>query len=334
MFKVTPKDFFMHVGIIATLYVSAISLISLLFQVINISFPDVLEYTYFGSYDPYSAGIRWAIASLVIVFPIFVLLSWLVQKDYVAFPEKREMGLRRWLTYITLFLTGIAISIDLIVLINSFLSGEISTRFILKVAVILVTTGLIFGYYMWDVRHANVSNTKVPNMFRILAILIVVASLVLGFVIMGSPSSQRKLRLDEQKVNDLSSIQWQVISHWQQKEKLPAQLTDMNNDISGYYVPLDAETGQPYEYRVVSGGTDPSFELCANFNLESKNDPRYNYGEKPIPVDIGGGIGSSDSRAALWYQESNNWKHGAGRTCFTRTIDPELYPPYPDPVIR
>lgn len=127
------------------------------------------------------------------------------------------MGLRRWLTYLTLFLTGIAIATDLIVLINSFLSGEITNRFVLKVVVVLVTTGLIFGYYLWDMRYGSVSNTKVPNIFRIVAILIVVASLVTGFIVMGSPGKQRNLRLDEQKVNDLQSIQWQVISYWQQK---------------------------------------------------------------------------------------------------------------------
>ncbi len=335
MTKVSPKDFFLHIGIIASLYVSSISLISLLFQIINISFPDVLEYSYYSaSYDPYSAGIRWAIASLVIVFPIFVLLSWLAQKDYMVFPEKREMGIRKWLVYITLFLTSIAIATDLIVLINSFLSGEVTTRFILKIAVVLVTAGLIFGYYLWDMRRGSASNIMIPNVFRIIAVLIVIASLVIGFVVMGSPGTQRKLRLDEQKVNDLSSIQWQVISHWQQREKLPVLLTDLNDDISGYYAPLDAQTGQQYEYRVVSGGVNPSFELCANFNLESKNNPRYNYGDQPIPVDIGGGIGSTDAKTSLWYQESNNWKHGVGRTCFTRTIDPELYPPYKDDVLR
>jgi hypothetical protein len=330
--KMSPKDFFLHIGIIVSLYVSSISLISLLFQVINLSFPDVLDYSYYyGAYDPYSAGIRWAIASLVIVFPIFVFLSWLAQKEYSAFPEKREMGLRRWLTYITLFLTGIAIATDLIVLINSFLSGEITTRFVLKVAVVLVTTGLIFGYYLWDMRHGSSTNTKVPNIFRAIAVLIVIASLITGFLVMGSPGKQRNIRLDDQKVSDLQSIQWQIISYWQQKESLPAQLSGLNNDISGYYVPVDPETKQPYEYRVIAGGTNPSFELCADFNLESVKDPRFG-SDQPIPVDIGGSIGDS-SKIGLQYQE-NNWQHGKGRTCFTRTIDPELYPPYPDPLVR
>lgn len=326
--KLSPKDFFLHIGIIASLYVSAISLISLLFQIINLSFPDILEYSYYyASYDPYSAGIRWAIASLVIVFPVFIFLSWLVQKDYTAFPEKRDMGLRRWLNYVTLFLTGIAISVDLIVLINSFLSGEISTRFILKVLVVLVTAGLIFGYYIWDMRRGVASGTKVPNTFRIIAVVIVLASLITGFIVMGSPGTQRKIRLDQQKVNDLQTIQWQVINYWQQKEVLPAQLEQLNDDISGYYAPVDSETGQPYEYRVITGGTNPSFELCANFNLESKQDPRYENDDRPIPVDIGGGIGSTSVTKETLYRE-NNWQHGEGKTCFTRTIDPELYPPY------
>jgi hypothetical protein len=323
------KNFFLHLSSQIAFYAIVINLVTLLFKIINKAYPQVNSGYYYYSID---SSLSFPVALIIIVFPIFILLSWLVQKEYIAVPEKREMGLRRWLVYITLFLTGIAIATDLIVLINSFLSGEISTRFILKVAVVLVTTGLIFGYYLWDMRYGSVSNTKVPNIFRIVAILIVVASLVTGFIVMGSPGKQRNLRLDEQKVNDLQSIQWQVISYWQQKATLPTQLSELNNDISGYYAPVDPETKQPYEYRIISPGTNASFELCADFNLESVKNPRYGYDDQSIPVDIGGGIGNS-AKIGLEYQQ-NNWQHGEGRTCFARTIDPELYPPYKDGILR
>ncbi len=299
--KTTPKDFFLHLGAIATLYISAISLITLLFQIVNVAFPDIV----YGYVDPYSSGIRWAIASLLIIFPLFILLSWLLEREYKQIPDKRTLPVKRWLTFFTLFLTGAAIAVDLIVLINSFLGGETTTRFFLKVAAVLVVTGGVFGYYLWDLRRNVVPGDKRPKIFAIVAVVAVVASIVGGFLIMGSPTTQRELRLDEQKIGNLQEIQSQVTYYWQMKRVLPAKIEDLNSSLTGFYAPTDPETGMNYEYKKVS---DLSFELCADFNREA----------------------SQTASTAAYYPKigaaTENWQHGVGRTCFTRTIDPALYP--------
>lgn len=298
----TPKDFFLHIGVIATLYVSAISLITLLFQVIETAYPDALN----PYVDPYSAGIRWAIASLVIVFPLFLLLSWLLEKDYNRNPEKRTLAIRRWLNYLTLFVAGVVIATDLIVLINSFLGGEFTTRFILKVLVVLVVAGFVFGYYIWDLRRSIQEKSGRPKLFASIAGLIVIASIVGGFFIMGSPMTQRLLRFDQQKVSDLQTIQWQVVNYWQQKQSLPTSLDQLRDPISGFIPPIDPQSGLAYEYKPLS---NLSFELCASFNLEGGANGRMS----SIPQPLGA--------------EQFNWQHESGRTCFERTIDPQLYPP-------
>lgn len=307
MNTITPKDFFLHIGAMVTLYVSTISLIALLFQVINIAYPDVLNYYV----DPYSTGIRWAIASLIIVFPLFILLSWFIEKDFTRNPEKRNLGIRRWLVYLTLFVAGIVIVTDLIVLINSFLGGEITSRFIFKVLVVLILSGFVFGYYLWDLRRTIGVKTIVPTIFAIIACLMVIASLVVGFSVMGSPITQRNIRFDQQKVSDLQNIQWQVVNNWQQKRMVPENLSDLDDSISGFVAPIDPQTNMSYEYRKTS---NLSFELCAQFNLEGKD--QYQNGRMPtyaVEVDsLAGGPGS--------------WDHSAGRYCYQRTIDPKLYP--------
>ncbi len=310
MNKITPRDFFTHVGTIVTLYVSAISLITLLFQVINILHPDSLDYYV----DPYSSGIRWAVASLIIIFPLFLLLSWLLERDYNVFPEKRGLGIKRWLTFLTLFVTGAAIATDLIVLITSFLGGEISTRFVLKVVVVLVVAGFVFGYYIWDLRRMSQSSRT--KMFAIAAAIVVLASIVGGFVVMGSPMTQRKMRFDAEKTADLQNIQWQIVNYWQQKRALPNALGDLSDPISGFMTPNDPESGEVYGYRKIS---NLSFELCANFNLENK---KTNSG------------GDMYAYPAIKGSEQDNWQHAAGRACFERTIDPELYPPVPAAAVK
>ena len=74
--KTTPKDFFVFIGAMAALYASAVSLLNLLFEIINASFPDALNF----SYDRFSSGMRWSIASLLIVFS-FIHFSFVVYKQ-------------------------------------------------------------------------------------------------------------------------------------------------------------------------------------------------------------------------------------------------------------
>lgn len=313
--RTTPRDFFMHLGVMVTLYVSVVSLLVLLFQVINYAFPDALDRSYYyGSYNPYSEAVRWAIAALIVVFPLLYFLSRVLHRDYVTVPEKRALPLRKWLVYLTLFVAGLAIMVDLIVLLNTFLGGEITTRFVLKALSVLAVAGLVFGYYTYDLRHDIVPASKAARAFLGVAALIILASIVTGFSVMGSPSRQRNAEFDQRKTNDLQSIQWQIVNHWQRKQALPAALDDLNDPIGGYVVPTDPQTGASYEYRTVPGG-QPSFELCATFNGESL--------KRPMP----GNEMTAPSRAFPYDARNEVWEHPAGRHCFDRSIDPELYPP-------
>ena len=81
----TAKDFFMQLGAIVTFYASAIALITLLFEVINFAYPKVTNY-----YQYYSPSISFQVATLIVAFPLFLLLSWLLQKSYASQPVQGE----------------------------------------------------------------------------------------------------------------------------------------------------------------------------------------------------------------------------------------------------
>ena len=146
---------------------------------------------------------------------------------------------------------------------------------------------------------------------------------------MGSPATQRALRLDDRRVNDLQNIQYQIINYWQQKEELPADFSKLSNPLSGYSIPVEPEfeKGKKYEYEVTGKMT---FKLCATFSLPIPKGWREYSGGGIMPMyekDMynvsypypGGGMNES-------------WDHDEGRTCFERTIDRDIYPPYPKPV--
>ncbi len=148
--KTGPKDFFMHLLAVVMLYASAIAFSTLIFQYVNIFFPDPIQgdYAFTAAKD---IG-RGALATLIVVFPLFVLCSWYLNKDYSKNPEKRGLRIRKWLIYLTLFVASITIVVDLVRLVQYFLEGEMTIRFSLKVLTIAFVAGSVFGYYLADLK--------------------------------------------------------------------------------------------------------------------------------------------------------------------------------------
>ncbi len=300
--KTTAKDFFLHLAGTVGLYVTAVSLLQLLFSVINYAFPDALDYYV----DPYSGAVRWGIAMIVIFFPMYLWLASVVRKNLRMNPEKRELWVRRWLAYLTLFVAGLAVAIDLVTLVNSFLGGEITTRFSLKVLAVLIVAGGVFWNYLSDLRDSETGSGKV---FSLGASALVLLSLVAGFLVMGSPSTARDLKFDTRRTEDLSTMQYQIVEYWRTVGTLPGELADIRDEISGYVVPIDPDTGVAYGYTKKS---ELVFELCATFSQPS--------------------VGNGTTPRAV-YGLNETWDHEAGRQCFERTIDPERYPQYEDKMV-
>lgn len=277
----------------------------LVFHYIDILLPDQLVSFHVRSGDV----IRWPLASIVILFPVYVWVSWTLAKDAARYPEKRQFKIRKWLLSFTLFLASAVIVGDLIALLYNFLGGELSARFLLKVAAVFFIAVAVFGYYLWNLR-AETMASRDPRMRMLVfgAIAAVVGVVIVGFVVAGSPFQERLRRFDERRAQDLQQIQWQIVNYWQRKERLPETFENLRDDISGYAVPSDPEDGSAYGYSIRG---DVRFELCANFKTASEETDRG----APKPAFPDG-------------RDLETWRHGIGKVCFKRTIDPELYPPF------
>ncbi len=153
--KTGPKDVLLHLLSIVTLYTSATSFISLVFTYIELAFPDALERDYYTKIAAYSS-IRWWISILIVVFPVHILTMWYLNKSYAAAPEKRNLRIRKWLIYFTLFAAALIIIGDLVALINNLLNGELTVRFLLKVLVVFFVAGSIFFYDFWDLKKYKI----------------------------------------------------------------------------------------------------------------------------------------------------------------------------------
>jgi Domain of unknown function (DUF5671) len=75
-------------------------------------------------------------------------------------PEKAESAVRKWLTYIALLIAAGVVVTDLITFLTYFLRGELTGRFIAKVAVVFAIAGGIFWYYMGSLQKVAVTEEK------------------------------------------------------------------------------------------------------------------------------------------------------------------------------
>lgn len=145
----SAREAFFCLVMFLALYLSAFSFGNLLYVFIERALPDRQLRFYSGGTE----SIRAATAALLIAFPIFLLLTRFLERQAERDADKRGSRVRKWLTYITLFVAAGTLIGDLIALVSGLLSGELTVRFVLKVATIFFIAGSAFLYYLWDLRQ-------------------------------------------------------------------------------------------------------------------------------------------------------------------------------------
>lgn len=314
---VGPKDVFLHLLGIITLYASAIAFNTLIFQYVNYWFPETSRGAYYYQ-EGLAQAIRFALSVLIVVFPVYFFTTRTLRKMAEADPERKNFVIRKWLSYFTMFLAaGIAIGF-LIALINTFLNGDFTVAFLLKALAVFFTAGSVFYYYRAVSRGEE--NRPMIIKYAYVVAVIVFAAIIAAFFVVGSPEEQRARREDNQRVSDLQNIQYQIGDFYRAKKALPSKLSDLNDSFRGVAIPKDPETGKDYEYNLKDADT---FELCSNFETAFSPNSQYRGGEG---MDM-----AYPSKMPYFGPYGETWEHGIGRTCFERTIDPDYFK---EPVVR
>jgi hypothetical protein len=298
----SPKEAFLYLMLFSALYTAIFSIGSVLFNLINFYLPE-------------SAGwwpvvsLRYGIASVVVSFPVFLFMKRLISRESALNPGQRISPVRRWLTYLTLFVASASIVTDMIALIVRFLSGDMPLRFVLKVIVVALLAGIVFIYYLRDLRRDEVElsaeyrptgSGRLGFASSILAVALIVGA---GFWVAGTPARARLYSQDEQRVGDLSSISQCVARYYSKQGELPASLAACDGSPDTFIrQKSDRVTGQPYSYRVLDG---THYEVGATFALSSpaeRKEPSFGY----YPA-----------------QNPGFWEHGAGLAVFTVDVTGE-----------
>ncbi len=273
------RDAFFHLLSFVSLYTTVISTIILFFTYINKLFPDAALEQYQTDETGRLTTIRWSVAAIIVSYPLFVWISRILIKEMSKHTEKAVGGVRRWLTYFTLFVTASALMGDVITLIFYLLEGELSVRFLLKVTVVLGIAGAVFLYYFLSMR-LDLVRAKTLGLHRNFfwgSAVIILITLIWGIILTGSPMSERERKFDDRRVEDLRSIQGEIgniiygikpnipsPSELVQVYPLPQTLEEVQKSAVYQKVTImDPETGEPYVYTVQDA---THYALCATFN--------------------------------------------------------------------
>ncbi len=142
----SARDAFFHLLAFTALYAWAISLISLFFTYIEFAIPDPARRTPTYALEAALSSIRMSLATLIVSYPLFLLVWSFLLREVRRSPEKATSGVRRWLSFLSLFVGAVTILADVITVVYYLVEGDLTVRFLLKVLVLFVITGALFVY--------------------------------------------------------------------------------------------------------------------------------------------------------------------------------------------
>lgn len=148
----SARDVFFHLLAFTALYAAVISLIYLTFTYIEFAFPDPVRRTSDYAIDSALSEIRVCLATLIVAYPVFLFVWWLLLREIRTSPDKAKSWVRRWLTILSIFVGAVTIGADVIVVVFYLVEGDLTVRFLLKVLALFVVTGALLIYLALTLR--------------------------------------------------------------------------------------------------------------------------------------------------------------------------------------
>ena len=287
------KHTFYYLLILVTLSFCAIGIGQIVFQIINSSFPDV-AFIYQAAFN--QDVLRFGLSAVIVTSPIYWFISRAINNELAAGGLDKESKIRKWLTYLLIFAASVTVIGFLMGILNSFLNGELTIKFVLKALSAIVISAIVFAYYLYDIRRVKFTKDKVIRIFGISFWVIILVSIVAGFFFIDSPTKVRALREDEERLNRLMNVSYQVEEYNRQNNKMPENL-ELIKDMVYQDNLVDPITGNRFEYKVLDNS---KYQLCADFNF-SNREPE------------------GTEKYSGYYQPG--WLHDAGNYCFERKVE-------------
>ena len=106
----------------------------------------------------------------------------------------------------------------------------------------------------------------------------VIAALVCGFTLSGTPANERARRFDERRLNDLQQISSAIDAYWNTEDVLPENLEILTQNRRIFIESIaDPKTSEVYEYIAQEGA---KYKLCATYETKAIDSSKV---AKPYP---------------------------------------------------
>lgn len=295
--NLATRDVFINLATMLSLGVAISSLIMLVTTMLDTVWP-----TEFNCGCDFTSEIINYMVAMFVSYCFYFYLSRKMRKEEIAVPLHHSNSFHQVMVYLTLFISGIAISYQVMGVVEEAWYYGFTGVALFKLLVLLVVFTCVFGYYLTDLKKVgDMSHSKIALVFWWGVGALMLASMIGGVLVVGSPSDQKGKRFDETRISDLQSIQSDIDDQFDDTNRpLPETLSEFYND--EYLNELhDPEFNQVYQY--VKTGND-SYKLCDSFGSSSDM-----YMVKLRKVYGGNAENTTDV-----------WAHDKGYKCFEFTI--------------
>ncbi|HSX09086.1 MAG TPA: DUF5671 domain-containing protein [Candidatus Saccharimonadales bacterium] len=166
-----PPPFVAHVGMwtgflyiifFISLYVLATAVSGILHLWVDKAIPTVIDnantttssdFSFFFPDFETPSVIRGYIAAIIVSFPLFIVLAFVLKRQLVTQPIVRNLRSRKLLIYITLIITFLILLGNIITICYDLLAGTVTGNGLGHLGVTLLIVGAIFTYFIGEVKN-------------------------------------------------------------------------------------------------------------------------------------------------------------------------------------
>jgi hypothetical protein len=295
----SAKFAFLYMLSLVSLAFISINVGQIIFQLINKYIVDVLA----QNNTAFSSEIlTFAIASIVVATPTYYFTNKFIYQSLYKGELDKESGVRKWLTYLIIFIAFLVMIGSLIALLVSYLKGAITNQIILKSLSTLAISGIVFSFYFYDIRREKTEGykDKVLKIYFFGSLLIILAAFTASLFIVESPKLARNRQIDGRVVGNFYEIDNYLNNYYSTNNKLPLELVSLKTEFVYLNDSLftNPVTNEVFKYQVKG---DREYELCATFLTDTTADNK-----------------NKDSS----YYIDSRWPHAIGYQCLIQKIQP------------
>jgi hypothetical protein len=293
----SAKFAFLYLLALVALGFVSVNVGQIIFQLINKYIVDILS----QNNAAFSSDIlKFAIASLVIATPTYYFCNKFIYGSLYKGELDKESGVRKWLTYLIIFIAFLVMIGSLIAILVNFLNGALTTQIILKSLTTLIISGIVFSFYFYDIRREKTAGYKdsVIKIYFFASLAVIVLTFVASLFIVESPQIARNRQIDQRVISNFYQIDQDLNNYYQVYKKLPADFTALKAEYTYISDELlkNPKTQEMFKYQVKG---DREYELCTTFLTDAS---------------------ANTQNKDMAYYYDTRWPHGIGYQCLTQKV--------------